>query len=44
MRPAILSGIVTWDVPVNYQPIFSHTPLRKVNSPQTPFRFYSDEL
>ena len=34
MRPAILSGIVTWDVSVSYWPIFSHAPLRKLTRPR----------
>ena len=37
MRPAILSGIVTWDVPVSYWPIFSHAPLRKLTRPRLLF-------
>ena len=34
MRAAIKSAIVTWDVPVSYWPIFSHTPLRKLTRPR----------
>ena len=34
MRTAIISGIVTWEVPVNYWPIFSHAALRKLTRPR----------
>ena len=37
MRPAILSGIVTWDVPVSYWSIFSHAPLRMLTRPRLLF-------
>ena len=37
MRPAILSGIVTWNVPVSCWPIFSHAPLRKLTRPRLLF-------
>ena len=47
MRPAIVSGMVTGDVPVSYWPIFFSVPSKqsqeslrkKVNSAQFPSRF-----
>ena len=47
IRPAIVSGIITKDVPVSYWPIFLLSPVTvrevsaKVNSPQSPFGFSS---
>ena len=50
MRPAIVSGIVTGDVPVSYWPIFfclsavtGPEVFAEVNSVQTPSRFHSGE-
>ena len=49
MRPAIVSGIVTWDLPVSYWPIFSlflvtvPEVFSTVNSAQFPTRFLSEE-
>ena len=50
MRPAVVSGIVTGDVPVSYWPIFfGLSPVTvpeifaEVNSVQTPSRFHSGE-
>ena len=44
MRPAIASGIVTRDAPVSYWSTTVPEVFAKVNSVQSPSRFYSNEL
>ena len=44
MRPAIASGIVTRDTPVSYWSATVPEVFAKVNSVQSPSRFYSNEL